>query len=323
MSDIKLSFCIPTYNRANYIRQTLTSISDQIIEGGWTDNIEICVSDNASTDNTDDVIHNFIEEYPSVRLVYSKNNENIGADRNYLRVVELATGDYCWLMGSDDTINSGAVSCIISELCFEFDILLCNRINCDINLVPIKSQLWLSSNTRDRKFNFKYIDELREYLHRACSIGALFSYLSSIIVKRSAWKSIKCDDSFIGTAYVHVYILLSQMMSGATLKYITAPLVLCRGENDSFASEGIVKRMLLDLYGYKKLALIIEDQDVRLDFLKVMTRHHPWSRWFKIRITTSDSEWANIKVLLLEYGFEPWKIKLIGYVNCLYKWMAV
>lgn len=322
MSDIKLSFCVPTYNRANYIGQTLASMADQIISGGWTDCIEICVSENASTDNTDDVINEFKNIYPLVRLVYSKNNENLGADSNYLRVVEIASGDYCWLFGSDDALVPGAISSIFQELQFNYDIILSNRIECDIDLNQLRKQYWLDLNAGSCVYNFNDSSDITKYFQEARSLGALFSYLSSIVVKRTSWNTIKFDESFIGTAYSHVYILLSLMLKGTILKYHVEPTVLCRGGNDSFMKKSLAKRVILDLDGYVLLAdTLFSDDKVSYNLFLLVLKTECNSSYFKslrsilkIRLCSMQGDWQYLlnryKIL---YGLDR-KIKIIYYI---------
>jgi abequosyltransferase len=96
----RLSICIPTYNRRKYLGDTITSITTQV-SAADASRIEICVSDNASTDGTEILIRELQSRTP-VRIIYFRNETNLGADANYLRAVELASGDYCWFMGSDD-----------------------------------------------------------------------------------------------------------------------------------------------------------------------------------------------------------------------------
>ena len=97
MQKYKLSVCIPTYNRGEFIGQTIQSIIDAA-EG--IDVTEIAVSDNSSNDNTREVIEYSRRKFPN--LTYFCWDKNMGADRNFLKVVEIASGEYCWFMGSDD-----------------------------------------------------------------------------------------------------------------------------------------------------------------------------------------------------------------------------
>jgi glycosyltransferase involved in cell wall biosynthesis len=62
MTTPLLSICIATYNRADYIGETLDSIIPQL-----TDNVELLVVDGASTDNTEDVVRTYTD--PRIRYV--------------------------------------------------------------------------------------------------------------------------------------------------------------------------------------------------------------------------------------------------------------
>lgn len=315
MRNNKLSFCIPTYNRAEFIIHTLTSIADQIIEGDYTDIVEICVSDNASIDGTDEIINSFKNNYPSVQIVYSKNSENLGADKNYLKVVELASGEYCWLMGSDDALVPGAINRIRSEINHGHDIYLCNRTECDLGLNPINDGTWLSREIEDSVYNLSNKSELVNYFNASQSIGAVFSYISSIIVSRNRWKEVAYDDALMGSNYIHVLRLLSISKDKCVLKYIKEPLVLCRLGNDSFAQQGDVKRFLIDLDGYLALAnkLFSNDNETKEAFLRVMTREYPWYRLIKIRaFANRDVSWKSIRDKLLEFHFDKRIVNLAG-----------
>ena len=106
---VKLSLCIPTYNRGGFIGETLESIVSQA-----TDDIEIIVSDNASQDDTEAIVRGFQERFP--RITYHRFERNMGADKNFLKVVELATGEYCWFMGSDDKVENGGIATVLANL---------------------------------------------------------------------------------------------------------------------------------------------------------------------------------------------------------------
>ena len=102
----ELSVCIPTWNRAPYLALLLDSLLPQA-----TDEVEVVVSDNGSDDDTERVVEAYRPRFP--RLVYHRWERNMGADRNYLKSVEVASGKYCWLSGSDDLAAPGAVERIL------------------------------------------------------------------------------------------------------------------------------------------------------------------------------------------------------------------
>ena len=106
-----LSICIPTYNREKSLQNTLACLAKEI--EGVHDEVEICVSDNASPDHTQEVLKKWESRIP---LVHSRNETNIGYDRNILRLIDIATGDFIWYMGDDDSIFPGSVKTFIQDL---------------------------------------------------------------------------------------------------------------------------------------------------------------------------------------------------------------
>ncbi len=146
------------------------------------------------------------------------------------KAMELAQGEYCWLLSSDDALKSGAIGRILRETASGYDVYLCNRTECDIDLNPIYNRSWLSRNTDDAIFNLSSKSELLRYFGQAISIGALFSYMSSIVVLREKWNATGYDERFTGTHYAHAFRLLTMLIKGGQLKYIKDPLVLCGRE---------------------------------------------------------------------------------------------
>jgi glycosyltransferase involved in cell wall biosynthesis len=91
--EILLSICIPTYNRATYLEKCLQSIVQQV---GNNPQVEIIISDNVSNDNTGLLCKGFAEQFDNVK--YFANETNIGADKNIIRVLNLARGKYLKLL---------------------------------------------------------------------------------------------------------------------------------------------------------------------------------------------------------------------------------
>ena len=253
---IKLSICIPTYNRANFLPDLLDSIVKQIDDSN-KDIIEIVISDNASQDNTREVVESYRSRVSN--LVYFRWDENNGADRNFIKVVELAKGEYCWLMGSDDVVVNASISFILMQLNRNFDIFLFNRIETNIKLEPYNYNRWLKIS-KNVSFDFNETGEFIKYLKLSKSLGALFSYLSSIIIKKEMWDSVIYNEDFIGTNYYHSYVILTAIKNRSVkLMYLDNHLVLNRQGNDSFLDKGFTNRVLIDLKGYHKLSLIFKD----------------------------------------------------------------
>lgn len=106
-----LSICIPTYNRLRFLRELLPSILSQL-DMGLSGEVELVVSDNASTDGTSE----YLRSIDNAHLRWWTNDENIGGDRNFLKCVAKAKGEYVWLFGDDDLMPEGALARILDFL---------------------------------------------------------------------------------------------------------------------------------------------------------------------------------------------------------------
>ena len=92
-----VTILIPVYNRESIIAETIQSALDQTYK-----NIEVVIVDNASTDNTWQIIQSFAEKDSRIRAF--RNETNLGPVRNWLRCVDEATGEYGKILWSDDLI---------------------------------------------------------------------------------------------------------------------------------------------------------------------------------------------------------------------------
>jgi glycosyltransferase involved in cell wall biosynthesis len=105
---------IPTYNRADsYLRQALESAVKQTYQ-----NIEIVVSDNCSSDDTETLVKNF--EDPRIR--YFKQTENIGAYKNFNFCLQQANGTYFLILSDDDLIDNDFIDVCMKAANYSTDI---------------------------------------------------------------------------------------------------------------------------------------------------------------------------------------------------------
>lgn len=315
MNKIKISICMPTRNRAGFIGETLESVISQS-----DDSVEIVVVDGASTDNTAEVVQRYQQKFKN--LVYYRGEKNGGVDRDMAKAIELARGEYCWLFSDDDSLKSGAIKRILKEIESGYEIYLCNVTACDLSMRPLRERFWLSAEVKDRVFNLREKKELIEYCDKANSIGALFSYWSSIVLRREEWIKTGYNYDFDGTAYALASSLFSFIKRRCRLKYIRSSLVLWRNDNESFQNAGgLVKRFLLDFDGYLQLAdkYLSDDRKVRDSFLKVMTREHPWYTIINVAsFIDSPEARREFRAKLLKFGYSQ-KMAAICYVLSRYK----
>lgn len=116
LSEILLSIFIPTYNRAPLLNHLLESIAADLEP--WPSDLEIIISDNASTDNTKEVVTNFLNL--GAPIIYVVNDTNLGPDRNITAGFRLASGQHLWVIGDDEIMYYGAIR-IVLALCREND----------------------------------------------------------------------------------------------------------------------------------------------------------------------------------------------------------
>jgi abequosyltransferase len=316
MSGVHLSFCVPTYNYGAYIATAIQSVLDQC-----EPDTEIVVLDGGSTDHTRSVVETLAAKHPLVRYVYQP--ERGGIDRDLARSVELTSGEYCWLLSADDALIPGALRRIMDEFERGHDILLANRTWCDASLRPVKPESWLTGAKQDRVVNISRAEEFLAYMEDARSLGALFSFMTSIGFRREAWMRARVDASLIGTNYAHVQRLFDMGRDGAQLKYIAAPLVLCRGGTDSFSEAGLASRLLIDLTGFLKLSCAIfpGNEALQAAFRAVMKREHRWPRWVRARSEELDpTRWEEIERLLVVYGFNSAQLFMINALGKMLGW---
>lgn len=82
-----LSICIPTYNRSQYLKKSIDSIviQKEFLNGS----VEIVISDNASTDDTEGLLRPYVEKYSN--FYYFRNKKNV-RDKNFPLVLSKAHG---------------------------------------------------------------------------------------------------------------------------------------------------------------------------------------------------------------------------------------
>jgi len=120
MTGIKLSICIPTYNRAEYLRTALETLAQA--DFGFAH--EIVISDNASSDNTAEVVESFIVK--GLPILYLQMPENMGAGPNLTNAIQHASGEYMVYQGDDDLLILPRIPEVIAYLDANPDVGACH-----------------------------------------------------------------------------------------------------------------------------------------------------------------------------------------------------
>jgi glycosyltransferase involved in cell wall biosynthesis len=101
----KISIGIPTFNRRDYVLEAIHSTLAQTYP-----NIEIIVSDNASTDDTWQHLSALASKSPDPRLVLLRQTTNLGMTGNFNAALSAATGEYFLLLSDDDLLAPTAIA---------------------------------------------------------------------------------------------------------------------------------------------------------------------------------------------------------------------
>lgn len=114
-----LSFGLPTYNRALLVEEALNYYYNIL----KLDDYQLIISDNCSVDNTEKVVRRYMLSHPN--LIYIKQPQNIGADRNMLFLQDYSVTDYFMLLGDGVRLYPDKLAAIISHVqTGEFDAIM-------------------------------------------------------------------------------------------------------------------------------------------------------------------------------------------------------
>jgi glycosyltransferase involved in cell wall biosynthesis len=104
-----VSIGLPVYNGERFIQQALDSLLAQNYP-----NMELIISDNASTDRTREIC--LTCQAKDSRVHYHRNDVNIGMMSNFKRALDMASGEYFMFAAHDDSWNPEFISILLSDL---------------------------------------------------------------------------------------------------------------------------------------------------------------------------------------------------------------
>jgi len=218
---MRVSICIPQYNRIEFLLKSLSIIANQSYA-----NIEIVISDDASSDHTEDAIKDFKSTY-KYPILYHRFDSNQGYDRNLRKSIELASGDYCFVLGNDDTLfNNHVIEHFVSLLeRYNFpDLGFCNYIEEAKNGEP------LLRASQTKLLGTGPLVALKYY--------SCFSFVAGIFFKKKIFDQFNTD-KFDKSIYAQIALASTMIASGAELFAINECMVLKdigTGQNNAIKS---------------------------------------------------------------------------------------
>lgn len=106
-----ISILLPTYNtNPTYLRSCIDSVLSQSY-----DNWELCISDdNSTSEQTKDVIKEYVEKYDNIIVTFRKENGHISKSSN--TALSMAKGDYISLLDHDDILPPNALFEVVNAI---------------------------------------------------------------------------------------------------------------------------------------------------------------------------------------------------------------
>lgn len=173
-----LTIAIPTFNRGKILNESIGKLLGQVSSLN-SDEIEVIISDNCSTDETKSVINKYSSLFPALKVISNFQEYNTGYFGNFKKCRELATGKYFWLLSDNEIINDGVLSYILD--------ILKSKDNPGICFLSGKS----SKQIQSEKYSSD-ITTFREFIHTDKAF--LITLISSVIILNDK----KFDDEVLG-----------------------------------------------------------------------------------------------------------------------------
>ena len=221
-APVKFSICIPAYNRARHLAALLDSIYAQDCR-----NFEIVICEDVSPERPQiaAIARDYAGRYPGT-LRYCENEINFGYDGNIRRLVEQASGEFCFFMGNDDLMCPGALSTVTALL----------EPHNNVGLV-LKSYAWFDEVPEKINQEIRYFGEEREFAAGAEAIRVCFrrsGVISGYIVHRDSAHAV-ATSRFDGTLYYQMH-LTANVLATRCAVFTPTVLVYCRLTPPEFGS---------------------------------------------------------------------------------------
>lgn len=207
-----ISICIPVYNRARYLPETIESFVPQLGK-----DVELLVYDTGSTDGTRELMEAFQRRSPEIRF-FSLDTKR-GFDETALLLLEQCRGEYVWFFGSDDVLREGAIDAIRSRILQRRPsfIYLNHEVVDDAGRLLIRSHV---GRSKDREF--------RTGEQCVAWLGLYLGYISACVFRRGPGWSLAEAKEFNGSLWMGLYLNLLSLSKGRPALYIGQPMLRAR-----------------------------------------------------------------------------------------------
>tara|TARA_B100000963_G_scaffold225277_1_gene196459 strand:+ start:5715 stop:6644 length:930 start_codon:yes stop_codon:yes gene_type:complete len=207
-----LTIAIPTFNRASFLEKNLSYLLKQ-----YKKNFKIIVQDNASYDNTKNVVNKYIDL--GLPIEYERNSKNLGWAKNFEKCFKKCKTKYIMLIGDDDFLVDGGI-----------ELILLNLENSNPDLLFVKA---FSTNKKVRSRLLPKSEDIINKEEFILKTILQFRLISSHVINSEFIKRVK---SFEGN-FAHLHPILISIRDGNNFIYINDEVVGCVANNSEFDLE--------------------------------------------------------------------------------------
>ncbi|CAH0534706.1 hypothetical protein VST7929_02656 [Vibrio stylophorae] len=239
----KVAVIVGCYNHRDYIIECIQSILEQNYS-----NLVVYVSDDCSTDDSFDVLSDFVLNHKIINVYLNRNANNLGVADNYNLLIDKALQDndvaYVVPFAGDDIMCRNKIKRQVDSLSSKPEVL-----------VSYSNMEWFDSKTRK-----KIINHFNFFFRASTQVGEIISEslipTPTLCIRRSGVEKIKYDNRL---KYINDYLFTVELVLSGGVVYIPEVLVLYRKHGTSitdlntFADERVLAATIVSSkYGYKK-----------------------------------------------------------------------
>lgn len=243
---MRLSICIPVFNAERDIGRLIENIISQ-----YDPRLEVIIFDGASTDNTERIVQEYVEKNKEIR--YVRAHLRGGIDLDIDNVVNLACGEYCWLVSADDLIVERGIKQLLAYLETDADIYICSHVTEENGRVLSKKHPVLSSELTDVMIDTASSEELKLYLSNIQSSEGYFTFLSTPIFKRSLWINTDVPRATYGSCWIVCAKLFRTVLTGVKIKVINEPLIIKNNSGKSQIFKSLLNQIEILVVNFKQV----------------------------------------------------------------------
>lgn len=212
-----LTIAVPTWNRASILDNALSALLPQINQN--KDIVEIIISDNASDDNTNQVIKKHCALNNELNIIHNTQSENTGYFGNFHKCRTLSTGTYFWLLSDNDFIAKGLVNYILEKL-----------LEHKPSFIFLKD--WKHSNKVGKRTDFK--SEIYPVFKAIEKFNYKTTLISAVVFKNDKSNDVELFSHFKGNTFLGFIFFLESLKNKSDAIEITGASLFIRDTKVSF-----------------------------------------------------------------------------------------